>query len=157
MSEKNIPETFREKGIVLQAFSRALGREAHVLTRQTELLWQQMYNRLQWEGKEVKQALAPELEKRCAQGARPWAQTRIPYRESEALLRTLTGHTDQVTDCAFSQDGAWIVSASLDKALKIRGINNASKMHTLYGRPVCKIKAGMVIHSSTNEDLWKGR
>ena len=35
---------------ILHAFSRALGREVHVLTGHPELLWQQLYNRLQWEG-----------------------------------------------------------------------------------------------------------
>jgi hypothetical protein len=45
----------------LGTFSRALGRETHVLTRQPELLWQQLHNRLQWEGKEAKQSLASEL------------------------------------------------------------------------------------------------
>ena len=72
-------------------------------------------------------------------------------------LRTFAGRTESVFDCAVSPDGSWIVSASLDKALKTWSITNASKMHTLYGCTVCKIKAGMAIHSSTNEDLWKGR
>ena len=45
---------------VLGAFSRALQREAHVLTRHPELIWQQMYNRLQWEGEVANQAIAPE-------------------------------------------------------------------------------------------------
>jgi hypothetical protein len=35
---------------VLQAFSRALSKEAHVLTQHPELMWQQMYNRLRWGG-----------------------------------------------------------------------------------------------------------
>ena len=32
---------------------------------------------------------------------------------------TLTGHTDQVTACAVSPDGTWIVSASWDTTLRI--------------------------------------
>ncbi len=38
----------------LGAFSSALNQEAHVLTRNPEILWQQMYNRLQWEGEDTK-------------------------------------------------------------------------------------------------------
>ena len=51
---------------ILKTFSRALSREVHVLTQHPELLWQQLYNRLQWEGEAVEQVLAPELDKRCA-------------------------------------------------------------------------------------------
>lgn len=49
----------------LHTFSRALGREAHVLTQHPELLWQQMYNRLQLEGAEVKQVKSFKLA-RCS-------------------------------------------------------------------------------------------
>lgn len=49
----------------LVAFSRALTREAHVLTRQPDLLWQQLHNRLQWEEEVVNQTHAPELA-RCS-------------------------------------------------------------------------------------------
>ena len=34
---------------VLGAFSKALNRETHVLSQHPNLLWQQLYNRLQWE------------------------------------------------------------------------------------------------------------
>jgi len=50
----------------LDAFSRALNREGHVLTQHPDLLWQQMYNRLQWEGEEEGYKLAPELIHHCA-------------------------------------------------------------------------------------------
>ena len=49
----------QENKAMLKSFSRALTREAHVLTQQPDLLWQQLYNRLQWEGEEVKQVLIP--------------------------------------------------------------------------------------------------
>ena len=92
---------------------RSLAREAHVLTRQPELLWQQMYNRLQWEGEEVKQVLAWELAKLNTSGSMPWLRLDTPTRESEALIRTLEGHADDVSACAFSPDGRFIVSASM--------------------------------------------
>jgi hypothetical protein len=38
-----------EQGTVLAAFSRALGREAHVLTEDPDLLFQQMYHLPRWE------------------------------------------------------------------------------------------------------------
>lgn len=35
---------------ILGAFERAVSREVHNLARGPELVWQQLYNRLQWEG-----------------------------------------------------------------------------------------------------------
>ena len=34
--------------LALETFGRVLGKEAHNLTQRPELVWQQMYNRLQW-------------------------------------------------------------------------------------------------------------
>jgi hypothetical protein len=60
----------------------------HVLRRNPELLWQQFYNRLQWEDEPVRAILDPEFERRSAPGASPWLRTRTPVRESETLVRT---------------------------------------------------------------------
>src|SRR5450759_4605445 len=103
---------------ILNAYARALGREAHVLARSPELTWQQLHNRLQWEGEEAEARLAPERLRRIRPEATPWLRVATPLRESEALLRTLTGHSISVTGCAFSPDGRRIVSASDDKTLK---------------------------------------
>ena len=46
MNNQPIP---KENIEILQAYSRAMQREAHVLTQHPDLLWQQLYNRLQWE------------------------------------------------------------------------------------------------------------
>jgi hypothetical protein len=43
----------------------------------------------------------------------------LPNRASSVLRRTLSGHTDSVTNCAVSPNGQWIVSASRDKTLKV--------------------------------------
>ncbi len=118
MDEAIAGTTPDQQKTVLKAFSRALGREAHVLTQYPDLLWQQLHNRLQWE-EEVEQLIAPDLAQRSAPGARPWLKTTTRLRESTALHRTLTGHKGMVFDCAISPDGAWILSASEDKTLKI--------------------------------------
>jgi hypothetical protein len=41
---------YKTQQLILQAFSRALTREAHILRQHPNLLWQQRYNRLLWEG-----------------------------------------------------------------------------------------------------------
>jgi len=103
---------------VLQSFSRAMRREAHVLTREPALLWQQMYNRLQWEA-EANAALAPELVLRSASGVKPWMHLRSCQQESQSLVRTQVGHTALIWICAISPDGRWIASTGWDRMLCI--------------------------------------
>lgn len=117
----------------LVAFSRALKREMHILTREPELTWQQLYNRLQWEGEEVKRVVAPELTRRSAMGSKPWMRYKTPYQESDALVLTLEGHTDVVTACAYSPDGSFIVSASLDSTLRIWKTSTGQSVCVLTG------------------------
>jgi len=103
---------------VLAAFSRGLERESHNLLARPRLLWQQLYNRLQWEGEAVGEVLAPQLAARTSQGSDPWVRTRTPFRESRALVRAFA-HGDWVMDCAFSPDGTSIVSAGGDAMLRV--------------------------------------
>jgi hypothetical protein len=91
---------------VLEAFARDIGRETHNLQPHPDLLWQQLYNRLQWEDEPVTRILEPELRRRSTPGPAPWLRTRTRLRESEALIRILSGHTDSVEGCAVSPDGS---------------------------------------------------
>ncbi|MGH3033970.1 MAG: WD40 repeat domain-containing protein [Gaiellaceae bacterium] len=104
---------------VLEAFGRAIDREAHNLSRWPELLWQQGHNRLQWEDEPVPGLLEPERARRSTHGRSPWIRTRTPFREARGLLRTLEGHTGPVWGCAVAPDGSFVVSVSLDKTLKL--------------------------------------
>ena len=108
-----------ERRATLEAFARAIRREAHVLSVRPDLLWQQLYNRLQWEDEPVPGVLALELARRSAPAAAPWLRLRTPLRESQSLIRTLAGHTDVVRACAVSPNGSFIVSGSGDKTLKV--------------------------------------
>lgn len=128
MTQNNIPDLAAEHKTTLNAFSRALTREAHVLTRQPDILWQQMYNRLQWEGELIKQSLNEELNSRMISYARPWAKTRIKFRESQALIRTLNGHNDIVRSCAVSPDGSLLLSAGKDKIIILWDLNTGSEI-----------------------------
>jgi hypothetical protein len=60
-----------ENAAILRSFPRALTREAHVLTQHPNLLWQQLYNRLQWEGDDLEQLLASERDQCTASYAKP--------------------------------------------------------------------------------------
>ena len=121
-----------DQGQVLQAFSSTLAREAHVLTQHPDLLWQQMYNRLQWLEGPIAQLAAIERGARSSQRVRPWVCAKTPFRESENLLCTLSGHSTSVGSCAFSPDGKWIVSASIG-TIKIWDTSNWSELYTFDG------------------------
>ena len=103
-------EKIKELREVLQAFSNGLGRESHVLTKHPDLLWQQLYNRLQWEGDEISHILEPEFKARCSLGSNPWLKLRNAPSESGALVRTLEGPYGEVMGCAISPDGSWAAS-----------------------------------------------
>jgi WD40 repeat protein len=133
MTDNHTQDMSVEHKTTLKAFARALTREAHVLTQQPDLLWQQLYNRLQWASEPVGRMLVPELTRRCKPGAEPWIKNRTPPRESESLIRTLSGHALYVNACAISPDDSFIVSASRDKTLKVWDVATGRERATLTG------------------------
>lgn len=118
---------------VLTSFFRALGRETHVLVRHPELLWQQMYNRLRWEGADVEALLAPALDRRSGAG-QPWLRLDTPPRESAALLRLLAGHSGAVHALDISRDGALLVSAGADGTLRLWDTATGMEFRSLPGQ-----------------------
>ena len=148
------------QNLVLKAFSRAFRREAHVLTQYPDLLWQQLYNRLQWEGEEVRHAISRDLAKRNVSGAKTWMRLSTPFRESKALVRVLAGHKGMIQGCAFSPDGQWIVSASEDKTLKIWETATGIERTTLIGHTskvmACVVSSdGQLIVSASDDQTLK--
>jgi hypothetical protein len=63
MSDKRGHGFTSEQGAVLQAFSRAMKREAHVPPKHPDLLWQQMYNHMQRDYSHLRKHLI--VERRC--------------------------------------------------------------------------------------------
>jgi hypothetical protein len=76
-----------EQRVILQEYVRALRQESHVFIQRPDLLWQQLYNRLQWSGELLAQSLATELARRSVPEAVPWMRTMTPVGESKALIR----------------------------------------------------------------------
>ena len=112
--------TATDQAAVLEAFERALRREAHVLDKRPGLVWQQLDNRLQWRGPDGSAALdsvvGSELERRRASGT-AWVREITLRRESDAMDRVLAGHTRGVRSVASSPDGAVIASGGDDGTL----------------------------------------
>jgi WD40 repeat protein len=113
-----------DQRMVLSAFRETLSQELHNIREQPEILWQQLYNRLQWTdgqggNRPVSRAIAPEYMKRNSVGAKPWLLLKTRFRESGGLRLVLTGHTGVVNSCVFSPDGKTVASASRDQTLRL--------------------------------------
>ena len=122
-----------ETRMVLDAFDRAITREAHNLSRWPEATWQQLHNRLQWEQGPVRAVLDAELVHRRALGARPWIKTRFPFEESRALFQTLAGHDGSVLSCAVSSDTDLIASGGSDWTVRLWDTHTGVARGTLVG------------------------
>ena len=125
------PEDRRLKALTV--VDRALRRESHVARDHPEILWQQLYNRLQWEKASLPGVLVPALAKRTRSGGAPWLRTRTPFRESGNIARTLAGHDGAVTGCAFGPDGRSIVTAGHDRMLKLWDPESGRELCTFVG------------------------
>jgi WD40 repeat protein len=158
--DKTTQELSKDQTTMLKAFSRALRRESHVLTQHPDLLWQQLYNRLQWEDDRTCVLLEQEQGSCSNYVKKTWLKTRMPFPESELRTRTLVGHTDRISHCAFSPDGSFLVSASQDRTLKIwdrvMGIEKATLVGHSEGVNRCSISPdGTFIVSASRDETLK--
>jgi WD40 repeat protein len=122
-----------ERRIVLGAFARALSQESHVLSRRPELVWQQCFNRLQWNSAPVLQVLAAELSRRTAARDAPWLRLAAPTGESTALIRTLSGQGAHNLSCVFTPSGEQLISAGDDHVLHTWYTRTGQLVTTLKG------------------------
>jgi WD40 repeat protein len=99
----------------LIAFLRAFDRETPLsLLDDPSLLWQQLFNRLQWATRDcsvLADLLGPALEARTRPNAPGWLRLTHRPPESVRLLRTLRKRTPTIQRrCVFSSDGRVLVS-----------------------------------------------
>ncbi len=135
-----------EQTAVLATFERALRAESHYLSGEPALLWQQLFNRLQWEDDPVPDVIREEMARRSRPGAAPWIRGRTPFAESRALLRTLEGRIDEVYGCDVSADGRLVVSASGDSTVRVWDVATGAALAVLEG------DAGQVMACAVSDD-----
>jgi len=51
---------------------------------------------------------------------------------SMKMVRRFEGHTDGITDLCFSEDGKWLISASMDGTLRIWDISLARQIDAMH-------------------------
>ena len=95
MSSVNPPVQAQGQKNILAAFAKNLQRESHVLKDRPDLLWQQMFNRLQWEPEPLRSLLESAVDQREGQ----WTKRFSEIHESKALIRTIEAHLEPVEDC----------------------------------------------------------
>src|SRR5215469_3154389 len=123
---------YPDKG-ALDLIRGAIRLSWHVITRDPAQFASQMIGRL------LSHQDAPTVEgftKRVAEGMRgawlrPLQATLHP--PGTGLIRTLTGHTSDVSAVAVTPDGQRAVSASYDKTLKVWDLGSGRELHTLTG------------------------
>ncbi|MDT8401320.1 MAG: WD40 repeat domain-containing protein [Bacteroidales bacterium] len=126
-----------EQKTVLEAFRKVLGQELHNLRERPEILWQQMYNRLQWVDREggnglISGIIKSVVEYRSKPGSEPWFKLKNALAESESvILATIKEHGNPINSCSFSPDNRLILSAGDDKTVKIWNVKTLTEIKTL--------------------------
>ena len=128
---------------LLEAYVKTIKLETHNLIDRPDLLWQQFYNRLQFENENIFQILKKEFSIRRKPGKHKWLRQVNSNKESETLVRTFSGHNNQVNACAMSPDGSYVVSAAgnviktmghqTDYSIKVYDFESGAEKFTLLG------------------------
>ena len=129
-------QSARPQGSPLQESWRlvqgALRLSAHVLAQdKTQLAGQLMGRLLDEDSSEIQGTLVQAAAWKRSAWLRPLAADLTP--PGGPLLRTLTGHSGEVSAVAVTPDGKQAVSASGDKTLKVWDLETGRALHTLEG------------------------
>lgn len=60
------------------------------------------------------------------------SQLRLIATDTGEVVRTLKGHTDMVTSVQFSNDGSWLVSGGVDRAVRIWDVETGQLLSTFF-------------------------
>jgi NACHT domain- and WD repeat-containing protein len=159
--EKNLNRANRENKFKfseeLSDFYGFVLKHSHILSRHSNLVFQQVANEL-WTKPSIKDRIQHKIDLNSEK--RPWTRWINNESPEGICLLTLSGHLDEVLDCAFSPDGRRIVSASSDQTLKLWQTSNGAELITLTGHSqlvrVCKFSPdGNQILSGSSDGTLK--
>ncbi len=149
----------RSADLTLRLLRRTIIQSGHILNRCNSInsLAATLYSRLQHLELflPLTNSLIPLL---TPPTLRPWRP--MPDLAHFAILRTLSGHTGVVNDCAISLDNSYIVSASRDRTLKVWDAITGGEALTLRGHTntvkACAIsRDGSLIISASDDRTLK--
>ena len=87
------------------------------------------------ENSTAREEASPKISPAYPQGTNPATEMLSDSQvcDSPEKVRTLTGHTLPIYALAFSSDGRWLVSGSLDKTAKLWNLSDGHELHTFTG------------------------
>ncbi|NMG21658.1 beta-propeller domain-containing protein [Brasilonema bromeliae] len=143
----------------VQLVQGALRLSAHVLNQDKTELATQLWGRLQ-------SVAVPEIQAMLEQAkqwkATPWLRPLTPCftRPGGALLRTLSGHNNEVRAIALTPDGKYVISGSLDSTLKVWNWQTGEEVRTLRGhdeevRAIALTPDGKYVISGSSDETLK--
>lgn len=94
-------------------------RQKHVLGQYPEIVFQHLYNELQWKKGSLREGAKAARNVFMQAGGKFLHQYREPIIGTSKLIATLSGHTKTITSCTFSPDCSQIASSSCDHSIKI--------------------------------------
>jgi WD40 repeat protein len=106
-------------------------RQKHILSQTPSIVFQQIYNELQWQKGEIKELLEKERGSFLARGGTFLRQCRIPRMAESRLIMSLNEHSDRVMTCVFSPDGAMIASGGQDCTVRLWDVKNGKEIAVL--------------------------
>jgi len=136
LADVRIGYSLRKINKSLQELERILDNEAHNLRKwepneQPAYLVQQLYNRA---FARISQSWQSLLKKDLETKKHLWLEEKHPFSHvSLALLRTFEGHTDSVNSVAVTPDGAFAISVSDDKTLRLWDLETGELLRTVEG------------------------
>ena len=125
-SQRDLEERRREEAETARATEQRLRGEAETA------LYINRVMRAQFEWKDNQAGRADQLLDACPPQLRNW-EWRYVKRLCHADLLTLKGHAGSVTDVCFSPDGKQLVSASIDRTVKVWNAETGEEVRSLTG------------------------
>ncbi len=114
----------KEKYKAIKYLRTALESEYKHLVKHPELLWQQLYNKLQWPGQEEKgimltELIETELARKSLPHSGPWFHNRVPSRIGKPIKKQTTDLNDFIFHIKFNQTDKKVYTADHGGRIKI--------------------------------------